>query len=266
MKVVLTWRNPPAWVRSLAGPGFGAPSQTREEKREALEKRLRRLSYYQRSNPMAATPLGELLDRRSRWEIPQARPLRAGFQAPVKSDAITIVGAPLEAGRGVTVLPAKQWQKLHLSRTRLLAATPPVLRQVVACVECSLMALPKLCEAIVVLNTVEQGILQPGEREMLWRCFGLPVYEQWLGLEGELLAWECEAHQGLHVKEEVLDWEVRDGQILATSLVARKRVTRNLETGWAADIDVRPCVCGESGVRLRSLRNWQPGMACAAVA
>jgi hypothetical protein len=240
-----------------------APLESLEERRADFARRLSEIRYYQGRSTQAATPLADLYEKRSRLESPRAKALRPGFRTPVSSDAITIVGAPLDTGKGLTVLSASQWQRLHLSRVKLLAATPPVLRQVVACVECSLLAMPRLSDAIVVFNTVEQGILQSGEREMLWRCFGLPVYEQWLGLEGELLAWECEAHQGLHVNESALEWELRGGQILASSLVARRCVTRNLETGWAAEVDTRPCLCSETSPRFLRLRAWQPAGALA---
>ena len=33
----------------------------------------------------------------------------------------------------------------------------------------------------------------------MWDAFGVPVFEQCLGLDNELLAMECEAHDGLHL-------------------------------------------------------------------
>ncbi|HTW64060.1 MAG TPA: hypothetical protein VME17_05560 [Bryobacteraceae bacterium] len=37
------------------------------------------------------------------------------------------------------------------------------------------------------------------ERESLWEAFEVPVFEQYLGPNSELLATECDAHSGLHV-------------------------------------------------------------------
>jgi hypothetical protein len=37
------------------------------------------------------------------------------------------------------------------------------------------------------------------DREMFWKAFGVPVFEQYLGPRNELLAMECDAHSGLHV-------------------------------------------------------------------
>ncbi len=59
------------------------------------------------------------------------------------------------------------------------------------------------------LSTVTRGIvvfrwngdagLSEGERDYLWRRFGVPVFEQYLSRENRLLATECDAHAGLHV-------------------------------------------------------------------
>lgn len=38
-------------------------------------------------------------------------------------------------------------------------------------------------------------------RDLLWDRFGLPVFEQVLGANRELLASECEAHEGLHLHQ-----------------------------------------------------------------
>ena len=39
----------------------------------------------------------------------------------------------------------------------------------------------------------------PALRDLLWNTFGVPVFEQYLGPNLELLAFECEAHDGLHL-------------------------------------------------------------------
>ena len=49
--------------------------------------------------------------------------------------------------------------KLHLSATRMLAATPSVLRRICALVEARTLALPNLCEAVLVLQGLEDFIV-----------------------------------------------------------------------------------------------------------
>jgi hypothetical protein len=41
--------------------------------------------------------------------------------------------------------------------------------------------------------------LSHSDREVFWKAFGVPVFEQYLGPGNELLAMECDAHSGLHV-------------------------------------------------------------------
>lgn len=41
--------------------------------------------------------------------------------------------------------------------------------------------------------------LNAADRDLFWRAFGVPVYEQLLNAENHLLAMECDAHDGLHL-------------------------------------------------------------------
>jgi hypothetical protein len=58
-------------------------------------------------------------------------------------------------------------------------------------------------ERTVVVLVRPREIL-PGvlERERLWRAFRVPVFVQIIGKRGELLAAECDAHDGLHVESQ----------------------------------------------------------------
>ena len=51
--------------------------------------------------------------------------------------------------------------------------------------------------AIVVLTSLED--LPITHRDLLWRAFGVPVFEQLLGSDGAVIASECEVHDGLHL-------------------------------------------------------------------
>jgi hypothetical protein len=44
--------------------------------------------------------------------------------------------------------------------------------------------------------------LTEADRELFWRAFEAPVFEQYRDEQGVLLAAECEAHQGLHILSE----------------------------------------------------------------
>jgi hypothetical protein len=53
--------------------------------------------------------------------------------------------------------------------------------------------------AVIVLTSGALSSLTEEDRDLLWRAFGVPVFEQCLGPDNQLLAAECEAHDGLHV-------------------------------------------------------------------
>jgi hypothetical protein len=61
-------------------------------------------------------------------------------------------------------------------------------------------AVPSLTHAMIVLWRPGQGRLTESDRDRLWDEFRVPVFEQVIGKSGELLAAECEAHDGLHLE------------------------------------------------------------------
>jgi hypothetical protein len=57
----------------------------------------------------------------------------------------------------------------------------------------------ELRHAVIVLTRGADSALSEADRNRLWDAFGVPVFEQCLGPDNELLAAECEAHDGLHI-------------------------------------------------------------------
>jgi hypothetical protein len=63
-----------------------------------------------------------------------------------------------------------------------------------------LIELPSLKLAIVVFSSVElHGAFEAHHRDLLWKAFGLPVFEQLRGRDSRVFARECEVHNGLHL-------------------------------------------------------------------
>ena len=54
-------------------------------------------------------------------------------------------------------------------------------------------------QAVIVFTYAGGPGVSPLDRESLWKAFGVPVFEQFLGPRNRLLATECDAHWGLHV-------------------------------------------------------------------
>ena len=57
----------------------------------------------------------------------------------------------------------------------------------------------QLEHAVIAFTYAGDAPLSRADRELFWRAFGVPVFEQYLGEDNELLAMECDAHAGLHV-------------------------------------------------------------------
>lgn len=55
--------------------------------------------------------------------------------------------------------------------------------------------------AVVVFSWAGGRSLSETDRDALWDSYGLPIFEQVITPDGELVAWECEAHDGLHLAD-----------------------------------------------------------------
>jgi hypothetical protein len=104
--------------------------------------------------------------------------------------------------------------------------------------------------AIVALNGIGREWLNEDGREQLWKRFGVPVYEQFRGFQGELLASDCEAHGGMHVVADHGHLEVVNGDMVLTSLIDVRYPVLRLATGIRARLDASHCGCGRTAARL----------------
>ncbi|MBC8165098.1 MAG: hypothetical protein H7Y20_04395 [Bryobacteraceae bacterium] len=64
--------------------------------------------------------------------------------------------------------------------------------------------------AIVVFTGPKAGCLTAGERDRVWRMWGVPILEHRLDESGRVIAEECDAHAGLHLRPGV-KW---DGEVI----------------------------------------------------
>jgi hypothetical protein len=55
--------------------------------------------------------------------------------------------------------------------------------------------------AVVILTREGYRCLTDADRDALWRAYRVPVFEQVITPEGRLVAWECEAHEGMHLAD-----------------------------------------------------------------
>lgn len=185
------------------------------------------------------------MDRFSARHASGSRP-ETLFLPTVSSARTAVVGRPVRWSPGVKQFPALAVEELWKWKPDTLAARLDDLRS---------FAHPDrprpLRNGLVVFTDVLQGPLTAAQCDRLWATFQVPVFEQFLGFEGELLAWECEAHHGLHVKESAARFEAMDGAHLVVSLLASRRFpVMRLATGLRGRLSTAPCPCGNRAPRL----------------
>jgi hypothetical protein len=96
-----------------------------------------------------------------------------------------------------------------------------------------LIDLRSLNVAIVVLTSLDDSPLTDNRRDLLWRAFGVPMFEQLRGSDGVVIARECEVHDGLHLDPN------NDGSVAVPNLPGQIVSGR--------------CECGLETPRLKSL-------------
>jgi phenylacetate-CoA ligase len=121
------------------------------------------------------------------------------------------------------------------------------------------LKIPAAHRAIVAFTGVEGGAIAESTRDVLWQAFEVPVFEQWLGSDGCVLGWECEAHEGLHVAEQNLIVEQGSKRrLILTSLTDCRRPMLRVVAGFTGRLVDEPCACGQPGTRLCDISSLTP--------
>lgn len=119
------------------------------------------------------------------------------------------------------------------------------------------LGLPTIRHSVIVFRDLRSGLMPETDHDALWHAFRVPIFEQLRGLSGELLAAECEAHNGLHLcaRDAVIEFDPsrRSPELLFTSLVNCAQPAIRLATGWSPKLDDRTCACGSRHPRLVDL-------------
>lgn len=134
-----------------------------------------------------------------------------------------VVGVHVRQSRSVRCFPS--WdERIGSEAPDAIAANLALLRELaVRILDGRAPALPLRHSLTVFTSPGDE--LNPVDRELLWRAFAVPVFEQRLDGQGRLVAFECEAHDGLH-------------------LTGTARVAALLTGRWER------CACGKLGPKL----------------
>ncbi len=171
-----------------------------------------------------------------RVRIVLGRPRRASGGNPFLSPLpVPVRAAVLSPGfaetRWVRVFPGGWGRDVEQYRPELVAATLTDLRRMAALTAMGRIDLSSLDCALVAFTGNHRPCLTDADRNLFWRVFEIPLFEQFLDSKGRVVAAECDAHEGLHI------------------------LTRGfLFYGRESEIDPAPCRCGRPGPRIVGLR------------
>ncbi len=108
-------------------------------------------------------------------------------------------------------------------------------------------------QALVVFSGIDAGLVSQSQRKEMWERYQVPFFEHFLGMDGAVIASECEVHAGLHIRQDTALLECIDGELIITSLTDRQSPALRLRSGLCATIDAEPCECGRLEPRLTDL-------------
>ncbi len=146
-----------------------------------------------------------------------------------------------------------RWRRRLGFRVRSVAGRFGALQRLAAGVRSGQVSLARTVRRATVHSRVDLGLLRDAERDALWRDFEVPVFEEVRGLDDELLAWECEAHSGLHVNAECAVTETAGnggGELVLTSLAGLRYPMLRVLTGLIVRQAEGLCECGEKSARV----------------
>lgn len=158
--------------------------------------------------------------------------------------------------------PPYAWRGLEKFRPRVIAGPRPSLRKLCRHVRAGNLDYSFLDTAVYCLTHVGERPLTNDFRDELWDVFGLPLFELFVGGDGQVLARECEAHDGWHVNESAAEFTKLAGEphLVMTRKGARGRRFEAMGVGFSGDVTAEPCHCGLENPRLINLPTeelWQ---------
>lgn len=268
MRCTIRWRN-------------GTPAQPKNLRLERLDRLLKQAAecgYYRRRRvglpacaPRDERHLPSLLEKIPpvvleiflrnpaefyNWQGGAVRPPR--LERPLeRMGRIALLGDPVEEAEDVCSFNYLTLEDLEEYRPAGLAG--PVSRLVWLAREVlnEKVRLDSLCTAVIAFTGLRHGCLNAADRDLLWRAFQVPLFEQFRGFSRELLAAECDAHDGLHIRSDNAIFETAspDGEALLTCLDCSDYTLLRMGTEMSARLETAVCGCGDSTPRLVEVRD-----------
>lgn len=106
--------------------------------------------------------------------------------------------------------------------------------------------------AMVVFSGLDAGAFTLEQRDELWNEYQVPVFEQFLGTDGRVIASECEVHAGLHIRVDGVILETVGDEVVMTSLTDLESPAIRVRTGLKGPIEHDACACGRVEPRIQT--------------
>lgn len=184
------------------------------------------------------------------------RPALERFRSPLEHTPRTAILVPgFEQSSGVKVIARNQIPRLKQSAASAVAGPVGVLREIARAVESGREEIHALQNFVVPFTGGHHGEMSEADREQFWRVFQVPIFEQRMGFDGRVIAYECEAHEGLHfLPERATFEETTERELLLTSLTDLRYPTLRVGTRITGSVQHECCDCGSATPRLMAAK------------
>ena len=247
-----------SWPRGRSLP---PEAQYRASLRRVLRSAVAKTRYAREYDPSAdrfeqlpRVDLLAFLHHSERYTVENAGAVRERLHYPLgEAPRTAVVAREVAETRRVRCFSGLRAEELPAFAPQSLAAPLDALRAAAA--DADAPAHGPLRNAVIVFTGILEGPLTPEDGDRFWRHYQVPVFEQFLGFDGELLAWECEIHHGLHVRQDAAHFESCEEDRLLVSFLNNARLPLlRLETGLTGRLIGEPCPCGDAAPRLVDMR------------
>ena len=198
----------------------------------------------------------DYLKHGERFRNPKAWSLgRVKFRHSIKhSPRTAIFSSHFFPGISCRNFPNPYAPSLSRFEPEVIAGPVDTLRAFAESVQRGTVSISPLRYAVIPFTGILEGPLSSADRDLFWRAFGVPVYEQFFGFGNDMLASECDAHAGLHLSRDAVYLENSPrGEMLITFLANPYYPLLRLASGIAAEWQAAPCECGSMEPRVVNL-------------
>lgn len=148
----------------------------------------------------------------------------------------------------VVAFPEECVSDLQSFKPQVLVAPAQALLAAARAIFAGDLSLESIDVAIFVLIQIGDTPVPPPERDLIWRAFRVPVYELYVDSASNLLASECEAHDGWHVRSPNVQFFLEGRELL---LCCPHQPP--IRTGLTASCTDGRCACGDMAPLLRGV-------------